>query len=118
MRGLTGRGEGGYRFDRSYPDEEVHLIVRGVVEATGKAPEVILEGKAGDMVPGLLSVYAFLINPRWSFMDFLVNTESVIHKGVRLTAESAKPPAIDAERVGREEGTTVAKITPTECGVG
>src|SRR3984893_19173361 len=102
MHGLTGRGEGGYRFDRSYPDEEVHLIVRGVVEATGKAPEVILEQFAEAMVPGLLSVYGFLINPRWSFMDFLVNTESVIHKGVRLTVESSKDPEISGERVLRD----------------
>ena len=117
MRGLTGRGEDGYRFDKSYPDEEVHLIVRGVVEATGKPPEVILEHFAEAMVPGLLSVYGFLINPRWSFMDFLVNAEGVIHKGVRLTTEAAKPPAIQSERVGREEVTIVYKSKRKLCSV-
>src|ERR1700704_2406976 len=57
MRGLTGRDAGGYRFDSNYPDEEVHLIVRGVAEATGKAPQQILEEFAEAMVPGLLNVY-------------------------------------------------------------
>jgi hypothetical protein len=102
MRGLTGRGPGGYRLEGSYPDEEVHLIVRGVAESTGKPPDLILEEFAEAMVPGLLEVYGIFVNPRWSYLDFLLNTEGVIHKGVRLTATSAKPPAIRAERVGPE----------------
>lgn len=102
MRALTGRDESGYRFDASYPDEEVHLIVRGVAEATGRPPELILEQFAEAMVPGLLAVYGFLVNPRWSFLEFLVNTENVIHKGVKLTSPHAKPPAIEAARVGPE----------------
>ena len=102
MRGLTGRGEGGYQIERSYPDEEVHLIVRGVSESTGMAPEVILEQFAEAMVPGLLEVYGIFVNPRWSFLEFLLNTEDVIHKGVRLTSTAARPPAIQAERAGPE----------------
>ncbi|TMB86360.1 MAG: hypothetical protein E6J37_13090 [Chloroflexi bacterium] len=117
MRGLTGRGEGGYRFDSSYPDEEVHLIVRGVAEATGKAPEAILEAFAEAMVPGLLGVYGFLVNPRWSFLDLIVNTEGVIHKGVRVTSTSAKPPAIQAERVGPEAVTIFYRSRRKLCSV-
>jgi hypothetical protein len=38
-------------------------VASGLVEATGRPPEEIVE------------VYGFLVNPRWSFMDFLLNTE-------------------------------------------
>ena len=117
MRGLTGRSEGGYRFDASYPDEEVHLIVRGVVEATGKPSEQIFEEFAEAMVPGLLGVYGFLVNPRWSFLDFLVNTESVIHKGVKLNSPSAKPPAIEAQRLGQESVAITYRSKRRLCGV-
>jgi hypothetical protein len=117
MRGLTGRADGGYRFDRSYPDEEVHLIIRGVAEATGKPPQVIMEGFGEAMVPGLLAVYGFLVNPRWSFMDFLVNTEDIIHKGVKATASSAKPPVIEAERTGPEAVTIVYRSRRRLCAV-
>jgi hypothetical protein len=117
VRGLTGRSEGGYRFDASYPDEEVRLIVRGVVEATGKPSEQILEEFAEAMVPGLLAVYGFLVNPRWSFLDFLVNTESVIHRGVKLNSASAKPPAIEAQRVGPESVSIVYRSKRRLCGV-
>jgi hypothetical protein len=102
MRGLTGRGPGGYQLEGSYPDEEVHLIVRGVAESTGRDAAVILEQFAEAMVPGLLEVYGIFVNPRWSYLDFLLNTESVIHKGVRLTSSAAKPPQIRAERTGPE----------------
>jgi len=54
------------------------------------------------LVPGLLEVYGFLINPRWSFMDFLLNTENVVHRGVRLNAPTAQPPNLQAERAGRD----------------
>jgi hypothetical protein len=98
-RSLVGRGDKGYQFDASYPDEELGLMIRGIVEATGKAPEQVLEEFAEAMVPGLLEVYGFLVNPRWSFTEFLLNTESVIHKGVKLYTPKAKPPAIKAEPV-------------------
>ena len=117
MRSLVGRGDKGYQFDASYPDEEVHLIVRGVVEATGKPHEQILEEFAEAMVPGLLGVYGFLVNPRWSYLDFLVNTESVIHKGVKLNTPSAKPPAIEAQRMGPESVAIIYRSKRRLCGV-
>jgi len=116
-RALTGRGDGGYEFDRSYPDEEVHLIVRGVVEATGKAPDEIMEQFAEAMVPGLLAVYGFLVNPRWSFLDFLTNTEGIIHKGVRLTTQTSKPPEIQAQRTGDETVTVTYRSKRRLCSV-
>lgn len=102
MRSLVGRSDKGYQFDASYPDEELSLIVRGIVEATGKPRDQVLEEFAESMVPGLLEVYGFLVNPRWSFLEFLLNTESVIHKGVKLYTPKAKPPAIRAEPLGTD----------------
>lgn len=117
MHGLTGRGEGAYQLDRSYPDQELQLIVKGLSEATGRAPEMLLESFAEAMVPGLLEVYGILVNPRWSFLDLLVNTEGVIHKGVRLSAQSANPPAIQAERSGHEAVTIVYRSQRRLCSV-
>jgi hypothetical protein len=107
MRSLVGRGDKGYQFDSSYPDEELSLIVRGIVEATGKPPLQVLEEFSEGMVPGLLDVYGFLVDPRWSFLEFLLNTEAVIHKGVKLNTPKAKPPAIQAQAV---DANTVAII--------
>jgi heme-NO-binding protein len=102
VRGLTGRGDGGYRFDGSYPDDELRLIVRGIAEATGTHPVDLLEMYSEGMVPGLLEVYGFLVDPRWSFIDFLVNTPDVIHKGLKVSSPAAKPPDMQVQRVGPE----------------
>jgi hypothetical protein len=49
-----------------------------------------------------MEVYGFLVDPRWSFLDFLVNTEGVIYKGVKVSASSTKPPDMQVKRVGPE----------------
>src|ERR1700687_5976625 len=98
MRNLTGRGDGGYDFGGKYPDDELVVILRGLVEATGRPPEEIVEEFGVALVPGLLEIYGFLVNPRWSFIDFLVNVEDVIHRGVKLNTPDARPPELGATR--------------------
>jgi hypothetical protein len=105
IRNLTGRGDRGYDFASSYPDDELAVIVRGLVEATGQRPEELVEEFGVAMVPGLLEIYGFLVNPRWSFMDFLLNTEDVIHRGVKLNTPVARPPELEASRNGPESVT-------------
>ena len=102
VRGLTGRGAGGYRFDASYPDDDLRLIIRGIAEATGTHPGDLLEMYAEAMVPGLLEVYGFLVDPRWSFIDVLVNTQDIIHKGLKANSPEAKPPEMYIQRSGPE----------------
>lgn len=99
IRELTGRAGRTYLFDTSYPDEEITLIVQGITQATGLPADEILQQFAEGLVPSLLDVYGFIVNPSWNFLDFLLNTEGVIHKAVRLNAPSAKPPAIVAQRL-------------------
>jgi len=41
-----------------------------------------------------------VIDPSWTLIEFLLNTESVIHKAVRLNMPTARPPAIQARRIG------------------
>ena len=52
---------------------------------------MIVEEFGEALVPGLLEVYAFLVDPRWSYLEFLLNTEGIIHHGVRLNTPAAKP---------------------------
>lgn len=105
IRNLTGRGDRGYAFDASYPDDELSTIMRGLVEATGRRPEELVEEFGEAMVPGLIEIYGFLINPRWSFIDFLLNTEDVIHRGVKLNTPNARPPELQAVRNGPDSVT-------------
>ena len=115
MYALTGRTAGGYQLDASYPDADVLMVVGDIVAMTGKAPDVVFEEFGEAMVPGLLSVYGFLVNPRWSFMDFLVNTESVMHKSVSLAAQAANPPGIEVQRLGPNEVNVIYRSGRRLC---
>ncbi|HYR54389.1 MAG TPA: heme NO-binding domain-containing protein [Methylomirabilota bacterium] len=105
MRNLTGRGDGGYDLSGKYPDDELLMIIRGLVEATGRPPEEIVEEFGVALVPGLLEVYGFLVDPRWSFIEFLLHTEDVIHRGVRINSANARPPELQAVRAGADSVT-------------
>lgn len=99
IRTLTGRA-GGYEIGASYPDDELKSIVADLVTATGRPPQELIEAFGVALVPGLLGVYGFLVNPRWSFVSFLLNAEGVIHRGVKLNTPSAQPPALQCDRIG------------------
>ena len=115
IRNLTGRGDSGYDFGGKYPDDELAVIMRGLVEATGRPAEVITEEFGVALVPGLLEVYGFLVNPRWSFIDFLLNTEDVIHRGVKLNTPNARPPELRAVRAGPESVTITYRSKRALC---
>ena len=102
IQNLTGRRAAGYELEKIYPDDELGVIVRGLAEATDRPAAEIVEEFGMALVPGLLEVYGFLVNPRWSFMEFLLNTEDVIHRGVKLHTPNAKPPQLQVERAGPE----------------
>jgi hypothetical protein len=91
IRDLTGRGNGGYQFDKAYPDDELFVMLRGLVEATKRPPQEIVEEFGEVLASSLLDVY-----------EFLLNTELVIHGGVKLNTPGAKPPLIQALRAGPE----------------
>src|SRR5260370_35299479 len=94
IRNLTGRGDSGYDFGGRYPDDELVMIMRGLVEATGRPPEEIVEEFGVAIVPGLLEVYGFLVNPRFTFIDFLLQTENVIHPCATLSTPAVSPPEL------------------------
>ena len=104
-------------FDTTYPDGEIVSIVQSVSLANGLPAEEILQQFAEGLVPSLLDVYGFLVSPRWTFVDFLLNTEAVIHKAVRLNTPSAKPPAIVAHKVALDTVTITYRSPRRLCSV-
>jgi len=93
----------GFQRETWYPDEVFDAQVAYYGNQTGRTAPEILEDFAEAMVPGLLEVYGFVIDPNWTVLDFLENTEKIIHRGVRLYSPRARPPAIKAERIAPDE---------------
>jgi hypothetical protein len=115
IRSLTGRDDRGYALGAVYADEELGVIVAAVAAETGRPAQTVIEEFGAALVPGLLEIYGFLINPRWSFMDFLLNTEDVVHRGVKLNAPYAQPAALQAERSGPDAVTITYRSKRALC---
>ena len=82
-----------------YADAEVLALVQAASEATGKAPDAVLEAFGRFLVPDLVETYRFLVQPTWDALDLIEHTESTIHTVVR-TRDGATPPVLEVQRLG------------------
>jgi hypothetical protein len=69
-------------------------------QITGTPLPEILEAFGEAMVPDLFTQYSILVNPRWSFVDFLLGMEPVLHAALHLHAPGALPTKVQATRIG------------------
>src|SRR5260370_29417003 len=96
-----------YDPDQAYPDQELGLLARRAAEVTGKPIPDVLEGFGEAMVPDTFKYYSILVNPRWSFVDFLLGMEPLLHAALHLHTPGALPPTVHATRTGPDTVTLV-----------
>lgn len=89
-----------YDPDQAYPDQELGLLALRAAEVTGKPIPEILEGFGEAIVPEMFKYYSILVNPRWSFNDFLLSMEPVLHAALQLHTPGAQPDKVQATRTG------------------
>ena len=89
-----------YMPEQAYPDQELGLLAMHTAQITGEALPDILESFGEAMVPDMFKYYSILVNPRWSFIDFLLGMEPVLHAALHLHAPGALPVKIQATRTG------------------
>jgi hypothetical protein len=87
-----------YDPDQAYPDQELGLLAMRTAEVTGKPIPEVLEGFGEAMVPDMFKYYSILVNPRWSFDDFLLGMEPVLHAAMQLHSPGALPAKLKATR--------------------
>lgn len=92
-----------YDPDQAYPDTELGLLAMRAAEVTGKPIPEVLEGFGEAMVPDMFRYYSILVNPRWSFVDFLLGMEPVLHAALHLHAPDALPAKVQATRTGPDK---------------
>ena len=114
----VGRSDQEYEIDASYPDEEFARLAGHVAQAMNMTIPFVLEGFGAAMVPEMINVYGFLVNPRWSYIDFLLNMQPLLESAFRLhTAGAAPASKIRVERVGPEAVSIVYESNIRACGV-
>jgi hypothetical protein len=97
-------GAGGwYLSTQTYPDRELVALVQATAQHEGRPVTAVLEDFGAALVPVLLSLYQAFLDPAWRTLDLLANTETVIHRTVRLRDPKATPPELRVRRVSADE---------------
>lgn len=88
-----------YLATETYPDEQLTALVGAAVRFSGMPAAQLLERFGEFVVPDLVKVFGAFIKREWTALDLLENTESVIHRAVRLQDAKASPPQLRIARV-------------------
>jgi len=104
-----------------FPDEDFMALCAQAASRTGQSLEALLEDFGTFLVPGLLSIYGSLVNPKWDVLSFLEYTEDVIHRAVRIAHTDARPPALKVVRTNEDEVTVIyrspRRLCALACGI-
>ncbi len=94
-----------YELDQVYPDEELGLLARHAAEVTGTPPLELLKGFGQAMVPDMIRMYSYLMDESWSYPDFLVHMEPLLHQALQLHKPGANLARIQATQVAPDSVT-------------
>lgn len=88
----SGIGPKSYLVSESYPDEELEALVGAATRLSERSRNEVLLDFGRFLTPGLLSIYGVFLDKHWGLREVLLNTESTIHRIVRLRDAEADPP--------------------------
>jgi hypothetical protein len=113
-----GRPGQDYQLGESYPDGEFAQIAMMVAQARKKSLPEVLEGFGEAMVPEMFNNYGFLVDQRWSYVDFLLNMQPMLESAFQLQSPGAAIPSrITVVRLGPEEVSIVYESSLRACGI-
>ena len=101
----------------SYPDEELFALVAAAEKLSGVPAADLLTQFGEFIVPDLLKVFGAFVDKRWRALDMLENTETVIHRAVRLQDSNAEPPQLRITRSGPDEVVIIYSSKRKLCAV-
>ena len=89
-----------YELTETYPDDELGLLASRTAHITGLPPAQVLEGFGASMVPEMLRIYSYMVDPEWTYAEFLLNMEPLLHQVLELHTPGTQPTKLHARRLG------------------
>ncbi|NUP07796.1 MAG: heme NO-binding domain-containing protein [Polyangiaceae bacterium] len=87
----------------TYPDEELVRLIEAASQLSGKPAAELVHAFGVALAPVLLTKYIAWVSPSWRTIDLLMQTESTMHRMVRMKAPGASPPELTIERIAPDE---------------
>jgi predicted hydrocarbon binding protein len=86
-----------------YPDEEALTLLSALSARMQEPLEVILKSLGEYIVPDLMRMARYWIEPDWKTLDLIANTEHTIHEMLRAEGSQTNPPRLQCQRTGDDE---------------
>jgi len=86
-----------------YPDAEAVSLLETFAKETGARLPDVVERFGEFLAPHLLKVGGTSVDPRWTLLDLIEHTESIIHAMVRVKNPGATPPVLETLRQDHRE---------------
>ncbi len=81
-----------------YPDEAAVAMLGAIADASGESLPDVVERFGEFLAPHLLKVAGTAVDPAWTLLDLIEQTEGIIHSLVRAKNPGAKPPVLETIR--------------------
>ena len=111
---LTGRV---YLANLDYPDADAISLMMAASAMTGLPVSAVLEDFGQFIVPAIMATYGHLLQPQWTALDVIENTEATVHSVVRVRNPGATPPKLSTRRVSPNEVLLVYTSPRRMCGL-
>jgi hypothetical protein len=104
-----------YKLDEVYPDEELGLLAARTAQVTSQPLLEVLEGFGEALVPEMLRIYSYLVDPRWTYAEFLFHMEPVLHQALQLHTPGAEPTKLHTRQLGPQAVEVVYESPLRAC---
>ncbi|MGQ0544832.1 MAG: heme NO-binding domain-containing protein [Betaproteobacteria bacterium] len=86
-----------------YPDEEAFALLAGLSMKLQQPVGTVLEDFGEFVVPDLLRMSRYWLQPEWRTLEVIANTEQTIHETLRSEGSNTNPPRLRCRRTGPDE---------------
>ncbi|MBI2317175.1 MAG: heme NO-binding domain-containing protein [Betaproteobacteria bacterium] len=86
-----------------YADEEAVALLSALSARLKEPVAAVLESLGEFIVPDLIMMSRYWINPEWKTLDLIANTEQTVHQMLRSEGSYNSPPRLQCRKSGPHE---------------
>jgi hypothetical protein len=86
-----------------YPDQEAVALLSALSARMSEPVDAILKSLGEFIVPDLIDMSRYWIDPEWKTVELIANTEQTIHEMLRSEGSHNNPPRLRCRKAGPRE---------------
>ena len=104
-----------YELDEVYPDAEVGLLAANAALVVGTPLPALLEAFGEAMLPDMVRVYSYLVDPGWTYADFVTHLEPLLVQALQVHTAGATQAKLGVRRTAPDSLEVVYESQMHAC---